>query len=128
MEDNAFKEVNHACCFNHTLQLSAKALLKPFNVGMSPSKLAPEDELNNFNHEMWTLLDKDTTGDDEGYDGDNSNEDRCDDGSGEDVDDKVHADNEMDEPDQLDEEEQEKILADTAEVRQTVTKVRSDTF
>ena len=126
MEDNAFEEVNRARCFNHTLQLSAKALLMPFNAGMSPSKLAPEDKLNNFNHEVQTLLDKDTTGDDKDDDGDDSDEDRCDDGSGEDMDDKVHSDN--DEMDELDEQEQEKILVDTAAVRQTVTKVCSDTF
>ena len=33
--DNAFKEENQAQCFNHTLQLSTQALLKPFNVGLS---------------------------------------------------------------------------------------------
>jgi len=29
--DNSFQEENHVRCFNHTLQLSAKALLHPFN-------------------------------------------------------------------------------------------------
>jgi hypothetical protein len=29
--DNSFLEQNHVRCFNHTLQLSAKALLRPFN-------------------------------------------------------------------------------------------------
>lgn len=28
---NAFEEVNCICCFNHTMQLSAKALMKPFD-------------------------------------------------------------------------------------------------
>src|SRR5271154_2741054 len=40
---NAFDEVHRVRCFNHTLQLSAKALLKPFNAGMSSN--AKEDEL-----------------------------------------------------------------------------------
>ena len=82
--------------------------------------------MNNFNHKVEMLLDKDTTGDNKENDGDDSNGDQCDDGSREDVDDKVHANN--DEMDELDEQEQEKILADMADVRQTVMKVYSDTF
>ena len=35
---NTFDEVHRVCCFNHTLQLSAKVLLKPFNAGMSSSR------------------------------------------------------------------------------------------
>lgn len=34
---NAFDELNRVRCFNHTLQLSAKTLLKPFNAGVSSS-------------------------------------------------------------------------------------------
>jgi len=30
-KDNSFQEENHIRCFNHTLQLSTKALLCPFN-------------------------------------------------------------------------------------------------
>lgn len=33
--DNLFKEENRVRCFNHTLQLSAKALLAPFNTAIS---------------------------------------------------------------------------------------------
>src|ERR1700722_19518038 len=33
--DNTFEKENQVRCFNHTLQLSAKALLKPFNIGLS---------------------------------------------------------------------------------------------
>src|SRR5258705_11663448 len=33
--DNSFKEENRVRCFNHTLQLSAKSLLKPFNLALS---------------------------------------------------------------------------------------------
>jgi len=32
---NSFDKANHIWCFNHTIQLSGKALIKPFNVGMS---------------------------------------------------------------------------------------------
>ena len=31
MLPNSFNQVNQVCSFNHTMQLSAKALLKPFN-------------------------------------------------------------------------------------------------
>jgi len=33
--ENSFDEANHVWCFNHTIQLSGKALIKPFNAGMS---------------------------------------------------------------------------------------------
>ena len=33
--DNSFDQENHVWCFNHTLQLSAKSLLKPFNTALS---------------------------------------------------------------------------------------------
>lgn len=35
---NLFDEVNCICCFNHTLQLSAKTLLRSSNAGLSQSK------------------------------------------------------------------------------------------
>jgi hypothetical protein len=33
--DNSFDEENRVRCFNHTLQLSVKSLLKPFNTAIS---------------------------------------------------------------------------------------------
>jgi len=33
--DNSSDKENHACCFNHMFQLSAKTLLKPFNLAFS---------------------------------------------------------------------------------------------
>ena len=41
--DNTFEEENRARCFNHTLQLSAKALLKPFNIGLSGNVTDDDD-------------------------------------------------------------------------------------
>src|ERR1700723_4639183 len=41
--DNTFEKENRVGCFNHTLQLSAKALLKPFNIGLS-GKATDDDE------------------------------------------------------------------------------------
>ena len=123
--ENAFKDVNRACCFNHTLQLSAKALLSPFNAGMLLMKLTPEEEFNNLNCELRTLQDKDTTSDDDGDNGEDSDDDGYD-ASRVDMDGSNDSnDNELDELDQLDEKEWEMILADTAIVWQTVTKVCS---
>jgi hypothetical protein len=42
--DNTFNKKNRVRCFNHTLQLSVKALLKPFNIGLS--KKATDDDNN----------------------------------------------------------------------------------
>lgn len=38
--DNSFDVVNHVQCFNHTLQLATKALLKPFVAGLSSDEEA----------------------------------------------------------------------------------------
>ena len=130
--ENSFEEANCACCFNHTLQLSAKTLFKPFNVGMSLTKLASEEEeTDNLNNEIWTLWDKGTVGDDES-DGDEEGDKEAygDDRDALDGSNKPNdADtDETDKLNQLDEQEQEKVLADTFVVRQTVTKVHSDPF
>ena len=127
---NTFEEVNRARCFNHTLQLSAKTLLKPFNAGMSSMKLAPEeDEFDNFDDEV--ALDNDTEGNIEGDSDEDGDEDGHD-GSREDQDgegEPEEADSdEIDELNQLDKQEHEEILTDTAVVRQTVTKVRSNPY
>jgi hypothetical protein len=116
---NTFEEVNHACCFNHMLQLSAKTLLKPFNAGMSSTKVVLEDEESgNFDDEMPILLDNNAEGDCEGDDGDDGDEAGCDSGKDWDGDDE-HEDNdsnEIDDLDQLDEQEHKKILTDMAVV------------
>jgi hypothetical protein len=39
---NSYDEVNRVRCFNHTLQLSAKTLLRPFNTALG--KAAEDDE------------------------------------------------------------------------------------
>jgi hypothetical protein len=125
--ENSFEEVNRARCFNHTLQLSAKTLLKPFNAGMSSTKPAlEEEELDNIGKEI--SLDNDAGGNNEDGDED-GDEGECDGGEEypDDEGEPEDANNdETDELTQLDEHEREKILMDTAVVRQTVTKVRSD--
>ena len=42
--DNSFDEENWVQCNNHTLQLSAKSLLKPFNITLS-GKAADNDDV-----------------------------------------------------------------------------------
>ena len=127
---NAFEEANRACCFNHMLQLSAKTLLKPFNAGMSLTNPASEEEESgNLNNEILTLLNKDAVGDDK-TDGDkDSNEEVY---GGENLDDGNKPNNadskEPDKLNQLDDQEQERVLADTLLVQQTVTKVCFDPF
>jgi hypothetical protein len=128
MMKNAFEEANRARCFNHTLQLSAKTLLKPFNVGMSSTNSASEEDLEEHN-EVRTLLDQDAISIDEADDDEDSDEGQYDssreDLDGDDKPDDADSD-ETDELNQLDEQEREKVLADTAIVRETVTKVCSD--
>jgi len=119
--ENSFEEVNRACCFNHTLQLSGKTLLKPFNAGMSSAKMAVEEnELQGLNDDIPTLLDDDAD-DSEGVGGS---------GEGDLDDDKPEDDNndEIEKLDQLDGEEHEKILANMAVVQQTVIKVCINPF
>ena len=117
---NSFEEVNCACCFNHTLQLSAKTLLKPFNVGMSSTNPASEEDLEeheDLNNEVQTFLDKDVISIDEADDDEDGDECQYD-SSREDLDADDKPDdadsNETNELNQLDEQEWEKVLADTA--------------
>jgi hypothetical protein len=114
--DNSFNEVNRVRCFNHTIQLSGKELIKPFNAGITG---------------------KDTTVDDGDGDGDGDVDmpvlENPDDAEEEDADsdaesvdvlsDTDDADDGIDELEMMTEAEREEIVADTAIVRETVTKV-----
>ena len=48
--DNPFDKENQVQCFNHTLQLSAKALLKPYNVGLSAKATDNDNEVSQDNN------------------------------------------------------------------------------
>ena len=129
---NTFEEVNQAHCFNHTLQLSARMLLKPFNAGMYSTTQAFEDNKQaKINDKRPMLMDNDAKGDNEGegnvdgneFGGDQIREDL--DGNDEPEDSDSDG---LDGFNQLDEEECERIMADTPVVRQTVTKVCSNPF
>jgi hypothetical protein len=118
--DNSFKEENHVKCFSHTMQLSARALVAPFNAGMAPApSLAVEDAQDGS--------DGSTNGD---VPSDNEeDEDEDEDEEGKDgslpVDDE---DNGIDEMADLSAIDQETLISDTKAVRGTVSKLRDLSF
>ena len=104
---NSFELENRVHCFNHTLQLSAKTLLHPFNVGLGKTT---EDGNNNDVEDLPNEII------------DDEDEDNEDNGlptipEADDINDGI---NELEE---LEEDEREDILTDTAAVCDTVTKV-----
>jgi len=109
--DNSFEEVNRARCFNHTMHLSAKTLLQPFNAGLSGQ--TEDDEDSDVEDNVIPPL-GDVDDDEEEEDEDGSEED----------DPVVYADDGHDELNELDEAERADLLKNTASVRQAVTKVR----
>lgn len=104
--ENSFDEANHVRCFNHTIQLSGKVLIKPFNAGMgkleSGFENSPDDapSLEEFDH------DDDTDDGDAGLFEDRDEED------GEDEDEPLS----------------DSVLDNTSAVRETVSKVCVDHF
>ena len=107
--DNSFEEANHVQCFNHTLQLSTKALLASFNTAISQAAAwdneMPEDDGDE-------LILEDNIYDDN--DNDNNSE--------EDVNEEDEEDG-IDELEDMSDAEWESVLDSTAEVCETVTKV-----
>jgi hypothetical protein len=109
-KSNSFDTSNHVRCFNHTIQLSCKALLKPFTSCISSS-----------------ATDNDNMSDLEG-----SEEDNEDEPADEDEELACNADDDTD--DDIDElnvlsgEEQARFLEATAAVKEMVTKVRTLLF
>jgi hypothetical protein len=111
----SFEIDNRIRCFNHTTQLSAKALIRPFNAGMASAGTALDED------EAEAILD-DLDVDDaasENEDDNDKDSDGADDGE-DDVDDGI------DELEALSDEEREEIIADTAVVRFAVTKVHTN--
>jgi hypothetical protein len=108
--DNSFKEENRVRCFNHTLQLSAKTLLRPFNVAIATGDAKdPDIDSDDDPDDMPSLVEHD---DDDNYDDDNDNNDNDSD-----------ADDNIDKLAVLDDNECERLLASTAAIRETVSKV-----
>jgi hypothetical protein len=108
---NSFNLANHVRCFNHTVQLSAKALLRPFTTCVSSTTVADDEA---------PLL-EDVEDDDDGDVVDMDDEDDNDPSIAADDD----VDDDIDEFEGLSEEEQANFLEETAAVKQTITKVSS---
>ena len=108
---NSFNQVIQVCCFNHTMQLSAKALLKPFNGPM----VTDDDDLDvntassDDNDDLPALED---------LDGDENN-DNDDEGS----DDKGNDDEEEDMLEIMDANERDALFENMAIVQTTLDKV-----
>ena len=105
--NNSFQEDYRAPCFNHTMQLSAKTLLKPFNTGLSSRDVDITDEED----DDLLIPEAEEEGEEEDND-DNNNKDDEDDG--------------IDKLETLSEEERTQVLEDTAAVRTMLTKVCSE--
>ncbi|KAI0284538.1 hypothetical protein BC826DRAFT_960512 [Russula brevipes] len=43
---NSFDQVNHICCFNHTMQLSAKRLLKPLTLSTTANNTEDNSDVS----------------------------------------------------------------------------------
>jgi hypothetical protein len=102
-EDNTFEEENRVRCFTHTAQLSAIALIHPFNVGMTSKdtdvvgvEAAP---IKDDDEDAETTADKGET--------------------------KEDANDGVDELEEMSEADKANLLLDTQLVRGTVSKVRS---
>jgi hypothetical protein len=108
---NSFSLKNHVHCFNHTLQLSTKTLLHPFNIGLG--KMTDDGD----NNDVDDLPDADENGLDKDDDDDDDDDGLPDVADVDDIDDSV------DEQDALDADEQEEIMADTAAIHEMVSKV-----
>jgi hypothetical protein len=101
---NTFEEFNRVRCFNHTLQLSAKALLKPF---YSAGLLENNDDVNDD-----ILAAQNTDEDEEGDEGDDELE--MDDEDRDEDEDPVSA---------LEDDERDSLIENTEAVRTTLMKV-----
>ena len=106
--NNSFNKENRVRCFNHTIQLSATTLLKPFNMALS-RKAADKVEASEENAEEELVPEIEEEDEDEG----------------EDDDDQDDEDDGIDKLQELTESKQEWVLENTAVVCQTVTKVTS---
>jgi hypothetical protein len=106
--DNTFEEQNQAWCFNHTLQLSAQALLKPFNVSLSRN-VTDNDNQSTQDDDGDLVMVEDDKEDKEGQAKDEDNED--------------DEDNNINKLEELSKEEWCQVLQETVVVHETVTKV-----
>ncbi len=102
--DNTFDKANRVRCFNHMLQLSAKALMKPFNIALSHQQSGDNE-----------FTDDEPEGGYASYE-----EELADEAEGKEIEVEDYDIKELDELCQV---EQNKVLEETAVVREAVTKV-----
>jgi len=116
---NMFEEINHVCCFNHTLQLSAKTLLKPFNVALADGRNNhAEDDVPDLEE-----VDNEESAEDGSKDNDDGDDDCDDDSDPDSALDFGGADDGVNELDMLPSDEREDTFEQMSDVRDTVTKV-----
>src|ERR1700720_167957 len=108
--DNSFDKENQVQCFNHTLQLSAKALLKPFNTALS-GKAADDDDVAMYQDNIIQTILEDDEEDGDGDADENENEDEDEDIS--DISEDLQDDG-IDGLQELNEEDREQMLEETA--------------
>ncbi|KIL63555.1 hypothetical protein M378DRAFT_79529 [Amanita muscaria Koide BX008] len=116
---NSFNAINRVRCFNHTIQLSAKALLKPFDASPKDNDdldkhSGNDDEDFEEGHEMVYEDPEDSANDD-----DNDNEEDSEEAE------EVEAEDPLD---VLDEQARGQLLEDTVAVRATLNKIRKLSF
>jgi hypothetical protein len=99
---NSFDEVNRVCCFNHTMQLSARSLLKPFSTTIDDADADADADSDLAPPALEEISDEDEAS------ADNNNNNR------EEEDDALEA---------LSAEEKEALFDNTAAVRTTLDKV-----
>ena len=111
--NNSFEEDQCAQCFNHTIQLSAKTLLRPFNTALGAAGTA--DRASGDDDD--TMPDLEVIEND-----DNDNDDEADDRGAENNEAVEDADDQIDELEELEDAEREELLAATVNVRETISK------
>ena len=111
---NSFEKTNHVRCFNHTLQLSAKALLKPFTATTESSDDRDSDSNETPLPEDDEELEQDDDTEEVSEDEDNGDDDTDDDDD----------DEEEDPFSKLDPAAKAQLMEDTQAVSITLNKVR----
>lgn len=120
---NAFEDINRVRCFNHTMQLSAKALIKPFDVSTTVAASDSTDEPADADDMLSIEEGNDAEAEEDG-EGDTDSDSV----SGNDQDEQDAEYDDIDAFETLDPEAQQELLEATAAVRTTLDKVRAHLY
>ena len=110
--DNSFEESNHDRCSNHTMQLSVKTLLAPFNTALSKNRMQDNQMPEGANNDNMSLEHIEEEDDNDNDKGEEEKEEEKDDKN-----------DSIDELEELSESKQSQLLVNTAIVHEMVTKV-----